>query len=132
MIRELVDLHLANAGFDVLLAEDAVDAGRLVVEASPALILIDVNMPYMDGYEFTAALKADPATRDIPVVFITSDEDVAQSFAFSPPALRRSSGFRAFVRKYFTFGGYSSDADEELLPCEICKKKFVAIGRRDQ
>lgn len=78
MIRELVRLHLLNAGYEVLLAEDAVAAGRLIVEKSPALILIDVNMPYMDGYEFTAALRADPHTRGIPVVFITADEDVAQ------------------------------------------------------
>ena len=78
MIRELVRLHLKNADYEVLLAEDAVAAGRLIVESSPALILIDVNMPYMNGYEFTSALKKDPATRDIPVVFITADEDVAQ------------------------------------------------------
>ena len=78
MIRELVRLHLQNADYDVLLAEDAVEAGRLIVESAPALILIDVNMPYMDGYDFTAALKKDPATRHIPVVFITADEDVAQ------------------------------------------------------
>jgi CheY-like chemotaxis protein len=78
MIRELVRLHLKNADYEVLLAEDAVAAGRLIVESSPALILIDVNMPYMDGYDFTVALKQDPATRDIPVVFITADEDVAQ------------------------------------------------------
>ena len=78
MIRELVRLHLQNAGYDVLLAEDAVAAGHLIVQHAPALILIDVNMPYMDGYDFTSALKRDPATRDIPVVFITADEDVAQ------------------------------------------------------
>lgn len=78
VIRELVRLHLANAGYEVLLAEDPVAAGRLVVARSPALILIDVNMPYMNGYEFIAALRADPHTRDIPVVFITSDEDVVQ------------------------------------------------------
>ncbi len=76
MIRELVQLHLVNAGYEVLLAEDPVVAGHLVVKSSPALILIDVNMPYMNGYEFIAALRADPHTRDIPVVFITSDEDV--------------------------------------------------------
>lgn len=76
-IRELVRLHLANAGYEVLAAEDAVEAGRLVVQAAPALILIDVNMPYMNGYDFAAALKADPATRDIPVIFLTIDEDVA-------------------------------------------------------
>jgi CheY-like chemotaxis protein len=91
MIRDLVRLHLANEGYDVLLAEDAVAAGHLVVKSAPALILVDVNMPYMDGYQFTAALKADPATRDIPVVFITTDEDVAQR--------SRQLGAVAYLRK---------------------------------
>ena len=77
-IRELVSLHLRNAGYDVRLAEDAIEAGKIVLESPPALILIDVNMPYRDGYEFAQALKADPATRDIPLVFVTMDEEVAQ------------------------------------------------------
>lgn len=76
-IRELVNFHLKNAGYDVRLAEDAIEAGKIVLESPPALILIDVNMPYMNGYEFAGALKADPATRDIPVVFVTVDEEVA-------------------------------------------------------
>ena len=76
-IRELVNLHLKNAGYEVQLAEDAIDAGKAVLEAPPALILIDVNMPYMNGYEFAEALKADPVTRDIPLVFVTVDDEVA-------------------------------------------------------
>ena len=76
-IRELVNLHLKHAGYEVQLAEDAIEAGRIVLESSPALILIDVNMPYMNGYEFAEVLKADPATRDIPLVFVTVDDEVA-------------------------------------------------------
>ena len=77
-IRELVKLHLRNAGYEVLVAEDAVIAGHLVVDTPPDLIIADVNMPYMNGYEFVSALKADPATRHIPVVFLTINEDVAE------------------------------------------------------
>jgi len=90
-IRELVRLHLLNAGYAVRVAEDAVAAGREVVAGRPALVLIDVNMPYMNGYDFVAALRADPATRDIPVVFITMDEDVAQR--------SRELGAVAYLRK---------------------------------
>lgn len=75
-IRELLSLHLANRGYDVAVAEDAIVGGKLVLAARPQLIIIDVNMPYMDGPEFVAALKSDPETRDIPVVFLTSDDDV--------------------------------------------------------
>jgi CheY-like chemotaxis protein len=75
-IRELLSLHLANRGYDVAVAEDAIVGGKLVLAARPQLIIIDVNMPYMDGPEFVAALRSDPQTSDIPVVFLTSDDEV--------------------------------------------------------
>jgi CheY-like chemotaxis protein len=74
---QLLKTHLSNAGYKVLTAEDGVTAGRHVLKARPDLIIADVGMPYMDGYELVAALKADSATRDIPVVFLTAREDVA-------------------------------------------------------
>ena len=70
-IRYLLDLHLRKAGYEVFAAEDAVDAGRVILERKPDLILCDVDMPFMDGYEFVSALRADPTTRDIPVIFLT-------------------------------------------------------------
>ena len=75
-IRYLLDLHLRKAGYEVFTAEDAVAAGRVVVEHKPDLILCDVDMPFMDGYEFVAALRADPATRHIPVIFLTINPSV--------------------------------------------------------
>lgn len=75
-MRGLLTLHLSNAGYEVLAAEDAVVAGHMALEERPALMIVDVNMPYMDGYEFVAALKADEKTRDIPIVFLTSRSDV--------------------------------------------------------
>jgi two-component system chemotaxis response regulator CheY len=74
-IRELLRLHLANRGYDVAVAEDAVVGGRLALSAKPQLIIVDVNLPYLDGPEFVAALQSDPQTKDIPVVFLTSDAD---------------------------------------------------------
>ena len=70
-IRYLLDLHLRKAGYEVFAAEDAVEAGRVILERKPDLILCDVDMPFMDGYEFVTALRADPTTRDIPVIFLT-------------------------------------------------------------
>ena len=75
-MRELVALHLRNAGYEVVAAEDAVDGGRAILDARPDLILCDVELPYLDGYEFVAALKNDEQTRHIPVVFLTVREDV--------------------------------------------------------
>jgi len=77
VMRELLKLHLCNNGYQVLVAEDAVVAGHLVVEKRPDLIIADVEMPYMNGYEFVAALKNDPTTKDIPVIFLTTEEHVA-------------------------------------------------------
>ena len=76
-IRYLLDLHLRKAGYEVFAAEDAVAAGRVVVEWKPDVILCDVDMPFMDGYEFVSALRADPATRHIPVIFLTVNKSVA-------------------------------------------------------
>jgi two-component system response regulator RpaA len=75
-IRELLSLHLTNRGYDVDTAEDAIVGGKLALNAKPQLIIIDVNMPYLDGPDFVAALRSDPEMSDIPVVFLTSDEDV--------------------------------------------------------
>jgi two-component system, chemotaxis family, chemotaxis protein CheY len=77
-VRELLKLHLSNAGYDVLAAEDALAGGRMVLAHAPDLIIVDVNMPYMNGYELVEALKADAATRDIPVVFLSSNADLPE------------------------------------------------------
>jgi CheY-like chemotaxis protein len=62
----------------VFLAEDAIAGGHVVVEQVPDLIICDVAMPYMDGYEFITALRADPATHGIPVIFLTVKDDVIE------------------------------------------------------
>ena len=77
-MRELLRLHLGNSGYQVTVAEDAMVAGHLVLKDRPDLMIVDVEMPYMNGYEFVAAIKADPSTRDIPVVFLTTDANVAE------------------------------------------------------
>jgi len=75
-MRTLLDMHLRNAGYEVLIAEDAVEGGHLVMKSLPDLIICDVDMPYLNGYEFVAALKTHDSTRDIPIIFLTSNEDL--------------------------------------------------------
>ncbi len=74
-IRELLSLHLSAAGYEVRVAADAIAAGYMVLRSPPDLIISDVNMPHMDGFEFVAALKADRSLPDIPVIFLTSLEE---------------------------------------------------------
>ena len=74
-MRDLLRLHLTAAGYDVQVAEDAIAAGYLVLRSPPDLIISDVNMPHLDGFEFIEALKADKTLPAIPVIFLTSVED---------------------------------------------------------
>jgi CheY-like chemotaxis protein len=74
-MRDLLRLHLASAGYDVRVAEDAIAAGYMVLRTAPDLIICDINMPHLDGFEFIAALKADKTLPEIPVIFLTSVEE---------------------------------------------------------
>lgn len=71
-IRDLLRLHLSAAGYEVHVAPDAIAAGYMVLRCPPDLIISDIRMPHMDGFEFIAALKADPTLPRIPVIFLTS------------------------------------------------------------
>ena len=74
-LRDLLRMHLSAAGYEVQLAEDAIAAGYLVLRSPPDLMICDVNMPHLDGFDFVAALKADKSVPDIPVIFLTSMEE---------------------------------------------------------
>ena len=74
-IRDLLRMHLSAAGYEVRVAQDAIAAGYLVLRSPPDLIISDINMPHMDGFEFVAALKADTTLPPIPVIFLTSYDE---------------------------------------------------------
>ena len=70
--------------YKVLVATDGLFAMELVEANQPDLILLDIEMPEMDGYEVCKSLKAEPTTRDIPVIFISSkneEEDETKGLA---------------------------------------------------
>jgi two-component system, cell cycle response regulator DivK len=68
----LATFVLESAGHLVVAARDAESGLGLAREKHPNLILMDIHLPGMDGLEATALLKADPATREIPVVALTA------------------------------------------------------------
>src|SRR5258705_12383967 len=76
-MRELLQLHLSSAGYDVALADDAIAAGRMFLASTPDLLLIDISMPHMSGLEFVATVFADNTVPIIPVVFITAHQHFA-------------------------------------------------------
>ena len=71
-VRKITSRLLAREGFDVLTAKDGVDALQVLGEHTPDLILLDIEMPRMDGFEFTKTIKGDAKNAHIPIIMITS------------------------------------------------------------
>lgn len=72
MIREMVQLTLELYDHEILCAGSGLEALSRADRERPHLILMDVGLPILDGYEATQRLKADPATKGIPVIALTA------------------------------------------------------------
>ena len=68
ILRDLLD----NAGYEMCEAENGEEALSAVAKQRPDLILMDIQLPIMDGYETTRRLKSDPSTNGIPIIVVTS------------------------------------------------------------
>ena len=77
-IRELIVITLQLGGFNVIDVPNGEEAVKKAGEINPDLILMDVRMPIMTGYEACKALKANDKTRDIPVVFLSAKGQEAE------------------------------------------------------
>ncbi len=73
--RLLLTTMIANAGFSIIEAADGQTALSMFDEARPDLVLLDVEMPLMDGYAACAAIRSRPDGRDVPIVMVTAHED---------------------------------------------------------
>ncbi len=71
-IVHILDFSLGMEGYEVVTALDGEEALRKVKEAKPDLIVLDIMMPKMDGYETCKALKSDDSTKDIPVILLSA------------------------------------------------------------
>jgi two-component system cell cycle response regulator DivK len=75
---------LASAGYEMIEAQDGGEGVRVAAAERPDLILMDIQLPVLDGYEATRRIKANPALRAIPIIVVTSyalsgDEDKARA-----------------------------------------------------
>src|ERR1700690_245858 len=75
---------LTNEGYQIIEAKDGVTGVKAAAAEHPDLILMDIQLPVLDGYEATRRIKADPALRAIPIIVVTSyslsgDEDKARA-----------------------------------------------------
>lgn len=71
-VRKITSRMLVREGYEVATAKDGVDALQQLQDVHPDCILLDVEMPRMDGFEFARNVRADEGTRDIPIIMITS------------------------------------------------------------
>ncbi len=72
--RALLQAVLKRAGYELLMAEDGETGVELALRENPDLILMDVMLPLINGYEATRRIKMNPATRHIPIVAITAND----------------------------------------------------------
>jgi DNA-binding response OmpR family regulator len=77
-IRELIRFTLRHHGYEVISAADGEQAVSLARQAKPDLILLDVHMPRLTGYEVCRTLKADPLLRAIPIAFLSAKGQEAE------------------------------------------------------
>ena len=110
-ILELVAFRLERSGYTVIQATDGQEALRLALEKSPDLAVLDVMMPGLDGFELTRRLRAEEATRRMPIILLTAraqDADVQQGF---------DAGADDYIRKPFS-------------PQELRSRVQAILGRR--
>ena len=91
-IRELLKINLVDAGYEVREAADAEAANALLKEALPDLVLLDWMLPGQSGLAFAKRLRADPRTKELPVIMVTARTDEAD----------RVAGLEAWVDDYVT------------------------------
>lgn len=72
MNRDMLSRRLMKRGYDVVMAVDGREGVELARTADPDLILMDLSLPIMDGWEATRTLKGDPATQGIPLITLTA------------------------------------------------------------
>ena len=93
--RILHDL-LTNAGYEIVQAENGEAALKAAAAERPDLILMDIQLPLLDGYEATRRIKADPALRAIPIIVVTS-------YALSGDESKaRAAGCDAYITKPYS------------------------------
>lgn len=94
--RKLLSFYLKGSGFEIVTAENGLDALEKLGMNDINLVMTDLNMPYMDGIELVKTLKSDPNLAQIPIIMVTTEADInEQNRAFE-------AGANAYVTKPVT------------------------------
>lgn len=87
--RSVLEIMLSPAGYQIQMAAGGREALAMISSERPDLILLDVMMPDMDGYQVAAAIKHSPLTRNIPIILVTAldDRDSRAGLSLEPTSL---------------------------------------------
>ncbi|MBT5782353.1 MAG: response regulator [Candidatus Marinimicrobia bacterium] len=72
MNRDMLSRRLERKGFSIVMAEDGKKGVDMSLSETPDLILMDLSLPIMDGWEATSTIKANPETKNIPIIVLTA------------------------------------------------------------
>jgi two-component system NtrC family sensor kinase len=112
-IRELIGFTLHFAGFEVVLTADGIEAIEKAPVEQPDLVLLDVRMPKMTGYEVCRQLRENPLTRGIPVVFLSAKGQEGEILG------GLTSGALEYWVKPFTADGLTAQVNDILRGCRL-------------
>ncbi len=111
-IRKLISGKLEKAGHNVICAADGVEALARIEESLPDLVLLDITMPRMDGYEVCKNIRSNPAAKDVPVVMISGKD------GFFDKVRGRMAGTSGYVTKPFGPETLMKALETYLAPAE--------------
>ena len=110
-LQEMYETKFTMEGFDVVLAENGADALNKVELEKPHLILLDIVMPEIDGFQVLRDLKANPKTQAVPVIFLTN------------------LGQEGDIKKGMELGAVDYLIKANFTPNEVVTKVHKALGR---
>ena len=123
--RELASMLLAEAGYAIETAEDAIEGGKALLTRNFDLVISDINMPYMNGLELASLLSSDEKTASVPLILASSRMDVetiskavalrAADYLVKPVTLERLLETVGVVKR-FGLGTETPAADEFFNP----------------
>ena len=132
--RDLLKRMLEKDGYAVLTASGGEEGLALAKEHQPELITLDVMMPSMDGWAVLSALKADPATSEIPVVMMTMVDDKPMGFAlgasdYLTKPIDKSRVLQAVSRRIAHHGDDVLVVEDDPMAADIVLRTLEAAGR---
>lgn len=99
-VRKLLETLLQHEGYQTLTASSGEEALQLVAQQPPDLILLDIMMPGMDGYEVASQLKGNAATANIPIIMLTALSESEARISGLKPVPKSSSASRWSTSSY--------------------------------